>query len=84
MTPEVLQSTALVNFVQGEHITDVQILINDYTLFCKLPGKFERMGVKSLASWPIFITAIYNEAAIERSPFATAFLAAFPAATPRR
>jgi len=28
------------------------------------------MGVKSLASWPIFVTAIYNEQAAERSAYA--------------
>ena len=59
--PTYLQSTALVQFIQGEHIQDVQILIDNRELFNKLPGKSERKGVKSLASWPFFITAIFND-----------------------
>jgi DNA repair protein RadC len=59
--PTNLQSTALVQLVQGEHIQDVQILIDNRELFNKLPGKSERKGVKSLASWPFFVTAIFND-----------------------
>jgi DNA repair protein RadC len=65
MTTQILQSTALVQFVQGEHVQDVQILIDNRKLFCKLPGKSERKGVKSLSAWPIFITAIYNDQVAE-------------------
>jgi len=56
-----MQSTALVQFVQGENIQDVQILIDNRELFNQLPGKSERKGVKSLAAWPFFVTAIFND-----------------------
>ena len=61
MSTQVFQSQALVTFIQGEHIQDVQILIDDRELFRQLPGKSERKGVKSLANWPFFVTAIFNE-----------------------
>ena len=61
MTTQTLKSHALVFLVRGEHILDVQILIDDRELFNLLPGKSERRGVKSLASSPIFVTAIWND-----------------------
>jgi DNA repair protein RadC len=61
MTTQTLKSNALVFLVRGEHIQDVQILIDDRELFNHLPGKSERRGVKSLASSPIFVTAIWND-----------------------
>jgi DNA repair protein RadC len=60
MTTQTLISNASVLLVRGEHILDVQILIDSRELFNLLPGKSERRGVKSLASWPFFITAIMN------------------------
>jgi DNA repair protein RadC len=62
MTNQTLKSNAVIILVRGEHILDVQILIDDRELFNRLPGKSERRGVKSLASWPFFVTAIMNVA----------------------
>ena len=61
MTTKFYQSNALVTLVHGEHFQDLQILIDDRQLFNRLPGKSERKGVKSLAAWPFFVTAIFNE-----------------------
>ena len=61
MPTQILKSNALVVYVQGEHIQDVQILIDNRELYNRLPGKFERHGVKTLSSWPFFVTAILNE-----------------------
>ncbi len=61
MPTQILKSSALVVFVQGENIQDVQLLIDNRELYNRLPGKFERHGVKTLASWPFFVTAILNE-----------------------
>jgi proteasome lid subunit RPN8/RPN11 len=63
-------SSARVVFIQGEHILDVQILIDDLELFNHLPGKFERHGVKTLSNWPFFVTAILNEQAEAQSAYA--------------
>lgn len=70
MINQTLKSNALVFLVRGEHIQDVQILIDDRELFNHLPGKSERRGVKSLASFPFFITAIFNEQTEERNAYA--------------
>jgi DNA repair protein RadC len=71
MSTTIYQSSALVMFVQGEHIQDMQILIDNRELYNKLPGKLERHGIKTLASWPIFVTAVLNETqAEERSAYA--------------
>ena len=61
MSTHIHTSTALLTFVDGEHIQDLQILINDREVFNALPGKFERHGIKTLASWPIFVTVVLNE-----------------------
>ena len=61
MTTCIRKSTALLTFIDGEHIQDLQILIDDQEVFNALPGKFERHGIKTLASWPIFVTAVLNE-----------------------
>jgi hypothetical protein len=63
MPTQILKSNAFVTFIQGEHIQDVQILINNRELYNNLPGKFERHGVKTLSNWPFFVTAILNEQA---------------------
>ena len=63
MPTQILKSSALVVYYQGEHIQDVRILIDDRELYNRLPGKFERHGVKTLSSWPFFVTAILNEQA---------------------
>ena len=54
------RSPALVTFHQGEHIQDVQILIDDPEVFKLLPGKHERYGIKTITSNPIFVTAVLN------------------------
>ena len=61
MSTHIHTSTALLTFVDGETIQDLQILINDREVFNALPGKFERHGIKTLASWPIFVTVVLNE-----------------------
>ena len=61
MSKQILKSTAILAYVYGEHIKDVQILIDDRQVFNALPGKHERYGIKTLASWPFFVTAILNE-----------------------
>ena len=58
---KICNSTAFVNFVEGTHMKDFQVLIDDPEVFNALPGKFERSGVKTITSWPIFVTAILNE-----------------------
>ena len=65
MTTQIHKSTALLTFVDGEHIQDLQILIHDREVFNSLPGKFERHGIKTLASWPMFVTAVLNEGQFE-------------------
>jgi hypothetical protein len=59
-----------VTFIQGTHLQDVQILIDNEQLYNRLPGKLERHGIKTLASWPLFVTAILNEQAEARSDYA--------------
>jgi hypothetical protein len=61
MTTTIHQSTALVVFIQGDHLTDMQILIDERALYNALPGKLERHGIKTLVSWPLFVTAVLNE-----------------------
>ena len=58
MTAEVLKSNALVVFVRSKLIQDVQILIDDRQAFNALPGKYERQGVKTLTTWPVYVTAV--------------------------
>lgn len=70
MSPQIMKSTAQVLFVQGEHVQDVQILIDDRELYNLLPGKFERHGIKTLSNWPFFVTAILNEQAEAKSIYA--------------
>ena len=65
MSTHISKSTALLTFIDGEHIQDLQILIDDREVFNALPGKFERHGIKTLASWPIFVTAVLNEGQFE-------------------
>ena len=54
-------STAFVNYIEVKHIKDFQVLIDDPQVFYSLPGKFERLGVKTISSWPIFVTVILND-----------------------
>ena len=61
MTTNNRNSTAFVTYIEGKHIKDFQVLINDPEVFYALPGKFERSGVKTITSWPIFVTVILNE-----------------------
>jgi DNA repair protein RadC len=61
MSTTIYQSTAILMFINGDHIRDLQILVNDRQIFNTLPGKFERHGIKTLASYPIFVTAILND-----------------------
>ena len=61
MNKKIHKSTAFLAYIDAENIQDVQILIDDRQVFNALPGKHERYGIKTLASWPIFVTAILNE-----------------------
>ena len=61
MTNKILKSSASIAYVEGDNLIDVQILIDDRQLFNALPGKYERYGIKTLASWPFFVTAVLNE-----------------------
>lgn len=61
MTTNIHQSNALVNYIEGKHIKDFQVLIDDPEVYYSLPGKIERLGVKTISSWPIFVTVILNE-----------------------
>ena len=61
MTTNNRNSTAFVTYIEGKHIKDFQVLIDDPGVFYSLPGKFERLGVKTISSWPIFVTVILNE-----------------------
>ena len=67
MSTTIRNSFALITFVNGDHIQDVQLLIDDRELYNALPGKSERHGIKTLTSWPIFVTAILNETQPKRS-----------------
>ena len=58
---KICNSTAFVNFIEGTHMKDYQVLIDDPEVFYALPGKFERSGVKTITSWPIFVTVILND-----------------------
>jgi hypothetical protein len=64
MTAQFHRSPALVTFHQGEHIQDVQILIDDPEVFNLLPGKHERYGIKTITSTPIFVTVVLNPKAL--------------------
>ena len=66
MTTNNRNSTAFVNYIEGKHIKDFQVLIDDPEFFNALPGKFERSGVKTITSWPIFVTVILNEGQNEK------------------
>ena len=61
MTTNIHQTKASVNYIEGKHIKDFQVLIDDPEVFNALPGKFERLGVKTISSWPIFVTVILND-----------------------
>ena len=61
MNKKIHKSTAFLAYIDAENIQDVQILIDDRQVFNALPGKHERYGIKTLATWPIFVTAILNE-----------------------
>ena len=43
MTTNNRNSTAFVNYIEGKHIKDFQVLIDDPEIFYALPGKFERL-----------------------------------------
>jgi len=62
MSTHIFNSTAFLNFINGEHIKDFQVIIDDEETFNALPGKYERHGIKTLSDWPIFVTAVLNEA----------------------
>jgi DNA repair protein RadC len=59
MTTKVIKSTASISFIRGMYYQDLQLVTNDYEFFCSLPGKFERIGIKTIAKWPIFVTLFY-------------------------
>ena len=61
MTTEVIKSTASISFVSGIYYQDLQLVTDDHDFFCSLPGKFERHGIKTIASWPVFVTLICTE-----------------------
>ena len=63
MSTHIFSSTAFLNFINGERIKDLQVIIDDVETFNALPGKYERHGIKTLSSWPIFVPAVLNEAA---------------------
>ena len=65
MSTTIQKSRAFLTYVVSEHIQDLQILIDDVEVFLSLPGKLERQGIKTLASWPIFVTAVLNEGQFE-------------------
>ena len=46
MSQQIFKSTAQVVFVMGEHIQDVQILIDNEELYNNLPGKFEAVSAR--------------------------------------
>ena len=68
MTTEVIKSTASISFIRGSNIQDLQLMIDDYEFFCSLPGKFERKGIKTIATWPVFVTLIYQKERTKNSP----------------
>ena len=68
MSTIVQQSTALISLVQGQHLQDVMLLIDNQELYNALPGKLERVGIKTLASWPIFVTAVMNHRSAGLNP----------------
>ena len=59
MTTKVIKSTASVSFIRGIYYQDLQLVTDDYEFFSSLPGKLERKGIKTVASWPVFVTLIY-------------------------
>ena len=61
MTTKVIKSTASVSFIKGIYYQDLQLVTDDYEFFCSLPGKLERKGIKTISSWPIFVTLICIE-----------------------
>ncbi len=69
MSTQIRKSTALVTFISSDHLKDIQILIDDRELFNSLPGKFERHGIKTLASSPMFVTAILNEGQLQQAEY---------------
>ena len=70
MSTQIRKSNAFVTFISGDHLKDIQILINDRELFNSLPGKFERHGIKTLASSPMFVTAVLNEGQLHQAEYA--------------
>ena len=68
MNTKVIKPTASISFVRGMYIQDLQLVIDDYEFFCSLPGKFERHGIKTIATWPVFVTLIYQKDRTENSP----------------
>jgi len=61
MGTKIQQSNATITYIKGDHIQDLQILIDDYEIFSILPGKHERQGIKTITNWPIFVTVIWRE-----------------------
>ena len=70
MSTQIRKSTAFVTFISGDHLKDIQILIDDRELFNSLPGKFESHGIKTLASSPMFVTAVLNEGQMLQAEYA--------------
>ena len=70
MPAKVLKSTANVTFIQSKLIQDVQIVIDNRDLYNSLPGKLERHGIKTLTTWPVFVTAVLNEEADDQCEYA--------------
>ena len=61
MDTHILKSYARLSYIQGTYIRDLVVVIDDPAVFNALPGKHERSGIKTIASWPIFVTAVLSE-----------------------
>ena len=61
MLQTIHKSIASITYIQGAHFQDLWVVIADPAVFNVLPGKPERQGIKTLATWPIFVTAALCE-----------------------
>jgi len=61
MDKQIQKSNAQLAYIQGTYIRDPLVVIDDPTVFNALPGKHEWYGIKTIASWPIFVTALLGE-----------------------
>lgn len=60
MKTRIVSSTAYIAYQEGIYLKDLMIVIDDPLVFNALPGQFERRGVKTLTSWPLFVTVVLN------------------------